>query len=166
MPRHSPGSVQQVGPLSSTRHTPRACAPRRTRGMLAPGCQRRRRPTRTQVWGSRGHSVRTLHTGGWGGGQIERDIHTGESLATDRQPLLNCSNRCSFAHPASYFLSTSITLLTFLRVCVMCAFLHSLTLFTFFLVLPPRSAGCRETHRPSDANWGVARASRSLAPCR
>ena len=57
MPRHSPGSVQQVGPLSSTRHTPRACAPRRTRGMLAPGCQRRRRPTRTQVWGSRGHSV-------------------------------------------------------------------------------------------------------------
>ena len=132
MPRHSPGSVQQVGPLSSTRHTPRACAPRRTRGMLAPGCQRRRRPTRTQVWGSRGHSVRTLHTGGWGGGQIERDIHTGESLATDRQPLLNCSNRCSFAHPASYFLSTSITLLTFLRVCVMCAFLHSLTLFTFF----------------------------------
>ena len=25
--------------------------------MLAPGCQRRRRPTRTQVWGSRGHSV-------------------------------------------------------------------------------------------------------------
>ena len=34
-----------------------------------------------------------------------------------------------------------------------------------FLVLPPRSAGCRETHRPSDANWGVARASRSLASC-
>ena len=28
--------------------------------------------------------------------------------------LLNCSNRCSFAHPASYFL-------------------HSITLFTFFL---------------------------------
>ena len=38
----------------------------------------------------------------------------GQTCTADRQPLLNCSNRCSFAHPASYFL-LSTTLFTLPR---------------------------------------------------
>ena len=45
--------------------------------------------------------------------------------------LLNCSNRCSFAHPASYFL-------------------HSITLFTFFCVslLRKTTVPYKEGHAP------------------